>query len=242
MCIVVVDHEPTALFPLLVLSVRDEVLDRPWSAPARHWSGDIVGGLDLRAGGTWLCLDVTTRRVGCVLNGLGETAAPRGRRSRGELPLRTVTGVDLPTGLARYDPFHLLTIDLTGALLVSWDGSDPRETKLKPGVSVVVNSGVDRSDPRAARLLDRLARLPRPEPGARDGTAVARAPRVALVGGGGGFRDETAAPLMRRTGPDGVRYGSNGVTFIGLSWTDVRYDFGRVPDRPGPLPGLTRVV
>ncbi len=39
MCTVVVSFEPGERMPLLLLGARDELMDRPWLPPARHWPG-----------------------------------------------------------------------------------------------------------------------------------------------------------------------------------------------------------
>ncbi|MGW0199243.1 NRDE family protein, partial [Nonomuraea sp. NPDC003201] len=41
---------------LTLMGVRDEFTDRPWEAPGEHWPEHpgVVGGRDLKAGGTWL--------------------------------------------------------------------------------------------------------------------------------------------------------------------------------------------
>lgn len=89
MCTVVLSFEPGERVPLLLLGVRDEVTDRPWLPPARHWPGSpLLGGLDEQAGGTWLAVHPDVPRVSCLLNGRGTQADPARRRSRGELPLR----------------------------------------------------------------------------------------------------------------------------------------------------------
>ena len=89
MCTVVLSFEPAARIPLLLLGVRDELTDRPWLPPARHWPGTpLVGGIDKQAGGTWLAVQPELPRVSCLLNGRGVLADAARRRSRGELPLR----------------------------------------------------------------------------------------------------------------------------------------------------------
>src|ERR1700722_6845380 len=135
MCTTVLSFDPGSPVPVLLIGVRDEFLDRPWAAPGRHWPQwpDLVGGQDLQAGGTWLAVHSVARRVACVLNGRGKSAAEDTRLSRGELPLLLAAGelgtdgngdgdglgaLDLP----RYDPFHLLGATAEEARLWSWDG------------------------------------------------------------------------------------------------------------------------
>src|ERR1700749_441654 len=71
-CTVVLSFEPGERAPLLLLGVRDELKDRPWLPPARHWPGSpLLGGLDQQAGGTWLAVHPDVPRVACLLNGRG---------------------------------------------------------------------------------------------------------------------------------------------------------------------------
>jgi Transport and Golgi organisation 2 len=147
---VVLSFEPGERVPLLLLGVRDEVTDRPWLPPARHWPGSpLVGGLDEQAGGTWLAVDPDVPRVACLLNGRGTEAEPDRRRSRGELPLRAAADgagllkelADDRTALAAYDPFHLICADTGAVRLLSWDGDRAAVRDLEPGTHVLTNAG-----------------------------------------------------------------------------------------------------
>ncbi|GIF80170.1 hypothetical protein Cba03nite_15190 [Catellatospora bangladeshensis] len=237
MCTVAVSFEPSFPVPLLALAVRDELLMRPWEAPGAHWPRHpgLLGGIDLVAGGTWLAVDPAARRAAFVLNGRGQLAPEHGRRSRGELPLLAASGAPLPADLAAFDPFYLVTAGLTGASMVSWDGAERDETALPEGVTVVVNSGADPAEPRAARLLAALRAGVRPDPAGGWGDWLG------LAAGQGVAREDDAALILRRTFGDDLRYGSSSVTLLALGPDLVRYDFAAVPDEPGPLV-LTRVL
>lgn len=195
MCTVIVSTDPSARTPLLVAAVRDEIADRPWQGPARHWRQypDVIGGRDVRAGGTWLAVRTgAAPRVGAVLNGrldpdpgmarrpVFDTTVPDGvpRRSRGDLPLLIASDADRGRAdahgdLTCYDPFHLLGADPSGAVLLSWDGTHAHEQVLPVGLSVVVNSGLDVVEPRARRHGPVFAAA-RPDPGARERAGATR--------------------------------------------------------------------
>jgi Transport and Golgi organisation 2 len=120
--------------PLLLLGVRDELTDRPWRPPARHWPGSpLIGGIDIQAGGTWLAVHPDLPRVGCLLNGRGAMADPARRRSRGELPLRAAAEgpgflkrlADDLGALAAYDPFHLICASPDEVTELTWLGVPP---------------------------------------------------------------------------------------------------------------------
>ena len=56
MCLILLAWQTHTDYPLVVAANRDELVQRPWRAPARHWrvQPDVIGGLDVTAGGTWL--------------------------------------------------------------------------------------------------------------------------------------------------------------------------------------------
>ena len=78
MCTVVILRRPGHAWPLLLAGNRDEMMDRPWDAPARHWPDrpDVVAGRDRLAGGTWLGLN-DSGVVAILLNRRGTLSARR---------------------------------------------------------------------------------------------------------------------------------------------------------------------
>ena len=143
MCTAVLSIEPGR--PVLLAGVRDELTDRAWEPPGRHWPQypGLIGGRDLQAGGTWLAVADRDRRVGCVLNAIGAMAPAATRRSRGSLPLSAAAGTPLDRDvLADFDPFHLLTAEPGRAIMQSWDGRELTERILPAGLHFVVNSGL----------------------------------------------------------------------------------------------------
>jgi len=59
MCTVVLLSRPGHDWPVLIGANRDEMADRPWDPPARHWADrpEVVAGRDRLAGGSWLGLN-----------------------------------------------------------------------------------------------------------------------------------------------------------------------------------------
>src|SRR5205823_14231681 len=57
MCLIAIARNASTKFPLVIAANRDEFYARP-TRPAHAWEDDaqIVGGRDLRAGGSWLAL------------------------------------------------------------------------------------------------------------------------------------------------------------------------------------------
>src|SRR6516165_2593505 len=144
MCTAILSIEPGA--PVLLAGIRDELVDRAWEPPGRHWPDHpgLIGGLDLLAGGTWLSVAPGAHRAACVLNGRGRMAPAQARRSRGVLPLQAAEDGKLGrAGLAGFDPFHLLSAEPGVSVLWSWDGDRLAERELSAGLHIVVNSGLD---------------------------------------------------------------------------------------------------
>jgi uncharacterized protein with NRDE domain len=82
MCLVLIGLHQHPDYSLVVAANRDEFYDRPTS-PATFWSDHphVLGGRDLKAGGTWMGID-RSGRFAAVTNyrqGTRETAAPRSR-------------------------------------------------------------------------------------------------------------------------------------------------------------------
>ncbi len=88
MCTVVVLRRPEAPWPVLMAANRDEMLDRPWTAPGHHWGDrpEVTATRDDLAGGSWLGVN-QTGVVSAVLNRQGTLGPAPGLRSRGELVL-----------------------------------------------------------------------------------------------------------------------------------------------------------
>ncbi|MFD2208059.1 NRDE family protein [Kiloniella antarctica] len=95
MCTVTLLRRPGHIWPLLFAGNRDEMSDRPWQKPARHWDDrpDVVAGLDEMAGGSWLGVN-DFGLLACVLNRHGSLGPAVDKRSRGELVLEALDHAD----------------------------------------------------------------------------------------------------------------------------------------------------
>ncbi|MFI2608173.1 NRDE family protein [Kitasatospora sp. NPDC018619] len=258
MCTAFVSIEPAAAVPVLLLSVRDEYLGRAWLPPDHHWPDrpDLLGGLDLAAGGTWLAVDPARRTAACLLNGFGPPAPADARRTRGRLPLTAVREGGIGhLDLTPYDPFHLVLARPDGARVSSWADGRLEERELPPGLSVVLNDGLeglsaDRTASarvralmaaRAAHFRSRFGAVPRPEPTAGGPTAGAWGGWLPIVAGDGLAPDADAALVQRRDFGDGRIWGSSSISLLALGPDLLRYDFTAAPV-PANGPGWRRVA
>ena len=120
MCTVVLLRRPGHAWPVLLAANRDEMLDRPWLPPARHWPdrAEVVAGLDELAGGTWLGINDHGVVAG-ILNRQHSLGPAAGMRSRGELVLEALDHADAAGAAAAlaglnthaYRPFNLIVAD-----------------------------------------------------------------------------------------------------------------------------------
>jgi hypothetical protein len=113
---------------------RDELRDRPARPPARHWPdrAEVVAGLDLEAGGSWLGINDHDVVAG-VLNRPGTLGPAAGKRSRGELVLEALDHADAAAAAHAlraldpdaYRPFNLVIADNRDAFWLRHPGLLP---------------------------------------------------------------------------------------------------------------------
>jgi hypothetical protein len=247
MCTAILSIEPGA--PVLLAGVRDELVDRAWQPPGWHWPEHpgLIGGRDLRAGGTWLAVAPAAQRVTCVLNARGRMAPDGSRRTRGVLPLQVAEHGKLDrAGLGDFDPFHLLSAEPGTVMLWSWDGDQLTERQLPAGLHIVVNSGLD-SGPgggspaptqeheraRIAHFRPRLLSAPRPVPRPGDPVAQAWGAWLPLLNGDGLDAADPRALIVRRDLGAGRIWGTTSISLVALSADGLRYDFTSSPGDPG---------
>jgi uncharacterized protein with NRDE domain len=185
MCTLVVLRRPEQQWPLLLAANRDEMIGRPWRAPARHWPDrpEVVAGLDELAQGSWLGLNDHGVVAG-ILNRFGTLGPAPGQRSRGELVLEALDHADAgeaARALAQIDPrayrpFNLIVADNREAFwLRHADGSGRQKVtakRLGPGLAMIAAGDLDETEtPRLRRYRPRFAAAPAPEPGSGDWAA-----------------------------------------------------------------------
>lgn len=182
MCTLVILRRPGDDWPLLLAANRDEMNDRPWQPPGRHWPDrpEVTAGRDLLSGGSWMGVN-DHGLVAAVLNRHGSLGPAPGKRSRGELVLEALDhaeATEAARALAEIEPrayrsFNLVVADSRDAFWLRHLGEDAEQVvamPLPPGLSML--TAHDRNDPRGSprqRLyLPRFREAPVPDPGAGD--------------------------------------------------------------------------
>lgn len=156
MCLIVFAWRPAHALPLIVAANRDEFYDRP-SLPIGHWQDapQVVAGLDLQAGGTWMGLTEQGRFA--ALTNIRDPSIATGSRSRGELPARFLCGelspeaylTELTGHLEHYSGFNLLVGDRHELWYLNSLEAEPRP--LSAGVYGMSNAAMDTPWPKLRR-------------------------------------------------------------------------------------------
>lgn len=126
----------------------------------------ILGGRDVRSGGTWLAVNEHGVCAG-VTNRPSLAGQDPSRRSRGELPLLLAahtTAEGAGRAFAKkvvstdYNPCWLLVCDRTALFyIVVGDGEEPVVTKLSPGLHVLGNDPLGHPSPKVEMVCRALA-------------------------------------------------------------------------------------
>jgi uncharacterized protein with NRDE domain len=151
MCLAVIAVDAHPRYALVLAANRDEYHARP-AAPA-SWSGDVLAGRDLMAGGTWLAVR-RDGRMALVTNVRDGKAQDPAKSSRGELPLLALGS---PGGIdgARYNGFNLVAGDASG---LEWTSNRSEERRrIDTGVHGLSNAALDARWPKVVRTEQRLA-------------------------------------------------------------------------------------
>jgi hypothetical protein len=182
MCSIILLIRPGHRWPLLIAANRDEMLERPWEPPARHWQDhpSIIAGRDTLGGGTWLGIN-DAGIMAAVLNRTGSLGPAPDKRSRGELPLIALeaeTAKAAADALGRLDaddyrPFNAVVADASGGFFIRGLGAGkPDIIALRPGITMITaHDPNDEQAPRIARYLPQVKAAAPPDPDTGDWSA-----------------------------------------------------------------------
>ncbi|XP_022140668.1 transport and Golgi organization 2 homolog [Momordica charantia] len=163
MCIAAFLWQAHPLYPFFLLLNRDEYRTRP-TKPLEWWEcGDILGGRDGLAGGTWLACS-RNGRVAFVTNFREVQSLPQAK-SRGELPVRFLKSKKAPLDFAKevakeadqYNGFNLIVAEISSKTMFyitnrPTNDSPSLVTEVSPGIHVLTNAQLDSPWPKAQRL------------------------------------------------------------------------------------------
>ena len=168
MCIVAIAWQLFDELPLVLLSNRDEFLQRP-TEPLHQWADKpIYAGRDKQSSGTWLGIHQEQHgdfyeqngRWAAVLNFRDGVQASNDERSRGALVTDFLTSTLSPMNFARqislqdYAGFNLIIGDAAQAVIVNNRGHAP--TPLYAGLYVLSNGQPEEAWFKTERLRSRL--------------------------------------------------------------------------------------
>jgi len=171
MCLVALAVGASERFPFVLASNRDEFYARE-AAPLAWWTPEggaveLLGGRDLRAGGTWLALS-RAGRLAFVTNVRDPSSIDPQARSRGELVTRWIESAPAAdakrwwAGIEpeRYNGFNLIALDAARGELF-WAGRGRSgihaPEPLPRGVHGISNAALDTPWPKVRRLKSRMA-------------------------------------------------------------------------------------
>lgn len=151
MCTLAIYFQATGDCPVVIAANRDEFLERPAVDPTILLENPhVVGGKDLKAGGTWLGISEHGIVAG-LLNRRAENGGNPNARSRGLLcldALRRKTAHEAAEFAAHecgadYNPFNLLMVSPTEAFVAYNRGESIEVVELKPGLHLLSNLNVN---------------------------------------------------------------------------------------------------
>jgi uncharacterized protein with NRDE domain len=177
MCTLVILYRPGHDWPVIIGANRDEMVDRPWLPPGRHWADRpyVTAGMDKLAGGSWLGVN-DAGLLAAVNNRAGSLGPDAQKRSRGELILEALdhyTAADAADALSElnptaYRPFNLLLADNASVIWVRHANPSNfiERHDVPPGLSMLTAHDInDTQCPRIRTYLPRFERaeVPRPD-------------------------------------------------------------------------------
>ncbi|KAJ8767021.1 hypothetical protein K2173_012532 [Erythroxylum novogranatense] len=163
MCIGVFLWQAHPLYSFLLFLNRDEFHSRP-TKPLAWWGedGQILGGKDEDAGGTWLACD-RSGKIAFVTNFREVNKIPLAR-TRGDLPVRFLQSKKSPKEFAedlvkdvnQYNGFNLVLVDICSRSMVYItnrpNSNCPLVKEVSPGMHVLANASLDSPWPKSERL------------------------------------------------------------------------------------------
>jgi uncharacterized protein with NRDE domain len=183
MCSIIILRRPGHPWPLIAAANRDEMTERPWDPPARHWDDrpDIIAGRDRLAGGSWLGRN-DHGVFAAILNREGSLGPSTNKRSRGELVLEALDHADADSAAEAlgqidahaYRSFNLVVGDNTNVFHIANRAQAEQigVEEVPEGLSMLTSQEInDRQNARIDAFLPQFVAADIPDPGSADWSA-----------------------------------------------------------------------
>ena len=141
MCTLLILYRPKNKWPLIIAGNRDEMKDRPWLPPGKHWSkcNEIIAGKDLTAGGSWLGIN-TNGLVATILNRTNSLGPDIEKNSRGKIIIDILKNKTLDSALnyiklldsTKWKPFNLFLANNKKAYWIKSSDKDELSINIIP--------------------------------------------------------------------------------------------------------------
>lgn len=228
MCTVIAAVNLSVRWPIMIAIIRDEALNRPWLPPGRHWPTrypEVIGGLDIMTGGSWLALNERKHTLAFMIN-REETLSVSTKKSRGELVLQDLSSDSKQWSedmVRDYPGFILGRASANGLVLQEWDTRQLITHHLEKGIHGICYPGVGISHPRLDKHLPLFRQAPLPELNSKSTSQVAWGSWLQLLSNDSNFSCDHSALIWRRH-IDGVLWASQSAACIALARNESRFD------------------
>lgn len=165
MCLILFAYQPNDQYELIVAANRDEFYQRE-AARAHFWETNeqVLAGIDLQAGGSWLGID-RSNRFAAVTNYREDPPEPLPPRSRGELVSDFLTQnctaseylTEIRTKKSEYRGFNLVLMDTTGCFY--YNNRTDEVAELSPGYYGLSNQTLNCNWPKVSDGTNKLETL-----------------------------------------------------------------------------------
>ncbi len=238
MCTLAIYFQSTGDYPVVIAANRDEFLERPAADPTTLLEHPhVIGGKDLKAGGTWLGISQNGIVAG-LLNRRAENGGNPNARSRGLLcldALRRSTAREAAEFASRergsdYNPFNLLIVSRTEAFVAYNRGASIEVVEIKPGLHLLSNLDLnDFECPKISASYGKFAALGNREDFQRDPVGNRSALGALLADHNTQLDSRTGRPNALCLHLDNYGTRSSSLIFLAADSTEIAHYFA-----PGP--------
>ncbi len=163
MCLIALAHQAHPWFPLVVVSNRDEFLERP-TKRLHMWQGEgIIAGKDLKQGGTWMGGSLSGRFA--AVTNIRRPGMEAGEKSRGHLPLRFLRNETKQALEAvqkdrnEYRGFNMIAGSGKEVFYLHNHKDGPHVERLTPGVHALSNASLNTPWPKVEKAKKQIETL-----------------------------------------------------------------------------------